>query len=714
MAPLVMGLGVEPAAATPHFRPSAADEDETPLSVTLTAMTPSEIPRKGAITLTGVVTNESEEEWTDINVFPFIAQDPITSRDELAEAAETAPDTAVGDRLTDPGTYETVDELAPGDSAPFTLRMPVSSLLISGDPGVYWIGVHALGTSSDGRDSSADGRARTFIPLVPPQVARRRTVPVSVVLPLRDRARRDADGSLNGPTRWVNLTRPDGRLTRLADFGASAGSAPVTWLVDVAVLDALSDFANGNPPLSLGPAQRADPGRDSDAPGGSDPNPEDGDSQESNGPSPSPEPHTAPDSPDAATRERTRSVLETFLSSTRKDPVLRVGYADPDVAALARLGPNLLLRSDDLAARRMVAWGLNGRPAVAPRNGYFDTDLLTEIPRDSLMLLTDRGRLQTPVLSNLPSGQQLLMSDERVATGGPAPIAARDPLALRQRVLSEAALEATKGDETPRPVVLDIPATWNPGPHWRAADFFDGLQTSWLRLAPLPTSNTIPTYDGELAYGSEQRAKELGRSNVDATRTLTHTSGVLGRLLANDNSVTERLTGAALQASSLSARPTPRLAANLVLELNATTRAQMDAVEVTGSDFVTLSGGTGSLTVTLANGLKQPITVGLRARADSRTVKVATPDPVSMQPGQRTTIRLQVSSGVGVHDVTIFPVTTAGETTGTPLTFSLRTSQVGRLIWYILAAGGTLLVVMIVRRIVLRLRGHQWRRDEVS
>ena len=77
-------------------------------------MTPSEIPRKGAITLSGVVTNASEEQWTDINVSPFISQEPITTRDELAEAAETAPDTAVGDRLTDPGTYETVDELAPG------------------------------------------------------------------------------------------------------------------------------------------------------------------------------------------------------------------------------------------------------------------------------------------------------------------------------------------------------------------------------------------------------------------------------------------------------------------------------------------------------------------------------------------------------------------------------------------------------------------------
>ncbi len=337
MAPLVAGMTAGPAAAS--LRP-AADEDDTPLSITLTAMTPSEIPRKGAITLTGVVANTSDEPWTDINVSPFIAREPITTRDELAEAAESDPDSAVGDRLTDPGSYVTVDELAPGKSAPFRLRIPVSTLPISGDPGVYWIGVHALGTSLDGRDAVADGRARTFIPLVPPQIARERTVPVSVVLPLRDRARRDADGSLNGPTRWVNLTRSDGRLTRLADFGASAGDAPVSWLVDAAVLDALSDFADGNPPLSLGPPRRAEEGGGEDGeeedPDNPDASPGEPDEESSEDPSPSASPNTGPGAPDEATRERTRSVLETFLSSTRSNPVYALGYADPDVVALAR------------------------------------------------------------------------------------------------------------------------------------------------------------------------------------------------------------------------------------------------------------------------------------------------------------------------------------------------------------------------------------------
>ena len=85
---------------------------------------------------------------------------------------------------------------------------------------------------------------------------------------------------------------------------------------------------------------------------------------------------------------------------------------------------------------------------------------------------------------------------------------------------------------------------------------------------------------------------------------------MLGHLLANDNDVTDRLTGAALQASSYSARPTLKLAADQVLALDANARSEMDRVQVTGTDFVTLSGGSGSLTVTLVNGLKQPITVG--------------------------------------------------------------------------------------------------------
>ena len=309
-----------------------------------------------------MVTNTSEEDWTDINVAPFIAQEPITTRDELAEAADTAPDVTVGDRLTDPGTYVSVGDLAPGRSAPFTIRIPVTSLLISGDPGVYWIGVHALGTSPDGRDLIADGRARTFIPLVTPDVARathgpglRRTPPAGPRPP-------GADGSLNGPARWVGLTSSNGRLRRLVEFGASAGNAPVSWLVDPAVLDALNDFARGNPPLSLGPPATRAATDDGDTAATNPASSRAGrSSQESSEGPPRPEPRTGPGAPTQRARaERGRSSRRS-CPRRATDPLLTLGYADPDVVSLARRRPSLNDRAVDLAARRLQARGLTAR-----------------------------------------------------------------------------------------------------------------------------------------------------------------------------------------------------------------------------------------------------------------------------------------------------------------------------------------------------------------
>ncbi len=671
----------------------------TPLSVQLTSITPAQIPRTGVITLSGVVRNDSDEDWTDVNVTPFLSSTPITTRDGLVEAAQSPEDQAVGERLTDSGTYAALGDLAPAATAAFNLRVPVTSLEISGDSGVYWIGVHALATGDEGRDLVADGRVRTFIPLVSQAEARRRTVPVSVVLPLRQSVRRAPDGSLDEPADWASLVGSDGRLSRLVDFGASAGEAPLAWLLDPAVLDALEDLAHGNPPLSLGATHR--PGEDPDGGPAKKPT-ERGSARVTTVPEPS--------TPSAEERKQAKDLLDRFVESGRAQQLLTLGYADPDVASLARHQPSLLPRADLLAASRMKARGLDGTPTVAPPQGYFDPELLSEIPRKTRVLLSDAGDLTSPPSARLPSGQELLLTDARAGSGGPAPTDELDPLALRQRILSEAALEVAKGAQPARPVVVALPNTWDPGAEWRTADFFGGLQTPWVRLSPLRGGSITP-YSGELAYSPAQRRLEISSRNVAVTSTVVRTGDLLDDLLANENDVEERLTGAALTASGYHARRRPRLAREQALALNSATRAQMDRVSVTGTDFVTLSGGAGTLTVTIVNDLEQPITVGLRASSDAE-VEVETPRPVSMKAGQRITLRLQVTSGVGVHAVTIYPVTEAGDRVGSALTFNLRTSQVGRLIWYIILAAGLLLTVMVLRRIVLRIRNHRWREEE--
>ena len=58
----------------------------------------------------------------------FIGQFPITSSSELAFQGTRGPEESVGDRITVPGTFDTIPELAPGASMPYVDRIPVDVL----------------------------------------------------------------------------------------------------------------------------------------------------------------------------------------------------------------------------------------------------------------------------------------------------------------------------------------------------------------------------------------------------------------------------------------------------------------------------------------------------------------------------------------------------------------------------------------------------------
>jgi hypothetical protein len=242
------------ATVLPWVQPTAAnaaeDDEASPLTVQLTELSPSTIPDKGRVVLTGTVRNDSDELWSDINVHPFVGRQPITDREQLAAAAASDPATDVGDRLTDVGQFAAVGDLVPGQSIPFQISLKARDLLargvIDGTPGVYWIGVHALGQNSVGRE--VGGRARTFIPLVPEDVH----TAVSLVFPLRAPVRRDRLGRLVDTSDWSATLSDNGRLERIAALLNSAGGQPATMLVDPAVIDAVGAIAADNPSLSLG------------------------------------------------------------------------------------------------------------------------------------------------------------------------------------------------------------------------------------------------------------------------------------------------------------------------------------------------------------------------------------------------------------------------------------------------------------------------------
>ncbi|HEX2895841.1 MAG TPA: DUF6049 family protein [Marmoricola sp.] len=685
----LMAALVAATALTLAAGPAGAEETETasPLTVTLSQLTPSTIPKKGRIVLAGTVRNSSTELWSAINVHPFLSRVPMTDRDQLTVAAASDPSLEVGTRLTEIGQFATIGDLLPGQTAPFRISLKVKDLpFTESTPGVYWIGVHALGDHTAGRE--VGGRARTFIPLVPDGAH----TAVSLVVPLRERVRRDHLGQVLDTSDWSRLLGDNGRLERIAALLDTAGGLPATMLVDPAVIDAVGSIAADNPPLSLGQKSSQTPA-----------------------PTPSPNPSglVSPSRSDNRFGPQDRQHAARWLAQVGDaatwQRVLGLGYADPDTAALSRRRPQLI----DLAAKESAAafkrLGIDSAPAVAPPSGWLEDGALHSIPQDTTILVSDHAAPRTRTHWRTPERQDLVFTDEQAASGGPGPTPPLDALAVRQRIVSDAALRAIGGWSSP--MVVELPANWDPGPDWQAADLFGGLNVPWLDLLPLDQApRNTPVFDAALGYPASERRAEIGMANVSAARTLTSTASVMDELLRSTNDVKHGLTGIALEAVSLNARRDQLRARSQVLAANATMRGRLDEVSVVGTDFVTLSGGAGTITVTLVNQLDQPITVGIRPRVSSPDVKIQAPKALDLAPGQRTVLRLHAeASSIGVHEVTLTPVTAQGSELGTPLTFSLRTSQVGMLIWGVLIGGSVLLVVMILRRILRGVREHRWR-----
>ena len=678
--------------------PATAAPGDDPLAVTVESMTPSVVPSRGTLTLSGEVTNTSEETWTDLQVYLLTSATPLTTSAELDDAVASDPATEVASRLTTEGLFDEIGDLEPGESTSYTVSVPRRSLEISGEPGVYWTGVQVLGASDGGRDGFADGRARTFVPLLGP---RARPTDVALVVGLRDRVRRSADGRLLGLPRWQRSLSSDGRLGRLVDFVAE-GEGALTWVVDPAVLDAASSVARDNPPLATG-----DDGSGPTEDGG----------EESPSPSPTGEP--APEDPEAtdgetmveASEEAVTAAawLEDFVGTASRATVMALPYGDVDVAAVTvnRLA-RILRTARGLSKRTLDGLGLSSDPVVAPANGLLPPRSLARLSPELPVLLGDRALpdVEGPVAQR-PGGTEVVLLHGGTGAGGPGPNRRRDPLALRQRILAEAAVRSLEGPAD-EPLVVALPPGYDPGPEWQAADFFDGLEVPWLRQVDLSlvlaSDSGVPS-DEPPVYPPGARSRHIPFSNQLATVELRDTGKVYADLLTDNDTVADELAKAAMLASSYSARSRPDPALGRARNTTLRVRRTMQLVDIDGPPFVMMSSETGPIAVTVVNNLDEPVTVRLEARTPRDDLRISVPDPVTLEPGQRAPVRMRAeSNAIGVHEVTLIATTESGEPLGSEVQFNVRTSNVGYVIWLVMGIGGGVLLVMIVFRVVRRVR----------
>ena len=673
----ILGPGVQPATA-------AAQADTNLLVVHLDEITAVARPG-GKVRMSGTVTNTTAETWTRVNLHAFSSQAPILEGPLLAAAAGTDPADYVGPRVTVPGTFDTIESLQAGQSAEFSLSVPVELLGIDAGEGVYWIGVHALGDSSVPRDGFADGKARTFIPYVE-RPAKRSQVPVSLVLPVRGPVLSSANGKVTKRGRWLRSLSPGGSYDQILATAEEAGTTPYSIVVDPGVLMAVQRLSLGNPKRSLLP--------DPTVAG-----------QEPEQPAQAPEAETE----DLTDREReladvAKSWLERFVRIASQQDVWSLPFADLDVSAASRNEDDLIGRATQRSQEVMTSLGLTYRPILAPADAVLRPEVLPLIAPETLILLGDSAfevPSDAPTSMVSVSGHRINLTSTGAAAGGPGPTEATDPLAMRQRLLSEAAMRRGK---SPTPITLTLPSGWSSTDADKMFEVFDQPWLAPATLSDIAGQSASEVELDSLVYDEESAAGELPQTNFTEAGALIEQGSLMEQVLSRQTLIERQVLDEALATVSTQVRTRPAHAAHVAEAANDDLARQLASIKVLAPKVVTLSSDSGPIGITLINGLDQPVTVSIATQNDD-DIHFAGTDARELNPRSRTLVRLEARTDrAGVHDVHLLVTSEEGQPLGAGVDLPIRAAQVSGLIWLAMAGGAALFVVAIATRVRRRLR----------
>ena len=372
-----------------------------------------------------------------------------------------------------------------------------------------------------------------------------------------------------------------------------------------------------------------------------------------------------------------------------------------------RLG-DLVREAQRLSAETMRGLGLDTDPIIAPPTRYLPGRAIARLEDDAPVLITDRALPEAEgVVLTRKNGVQVGLIDAAASSGGPGPNQRTDPLALRQRILAEAAVRSLSGD-TSEPLVVSTPANWNPGEDWRQTDFFGGLDVPWLEQVDLRTvfaTSTSPRDTTLPLYPRRERRAQIPFANQLATQELVTAGRTYAELLTFNDGVRDQLAKSAMLASSYDARDRPVRALTRARSTSIAVRLTMTQVVVEGPPFVMLSSDTGPIDLKVVNNLDETVTVRLEAVTGTEALTVDSPGEITLGPDQRAPVRITAQgTGIGVHSVTVRATTEEGTPLGTQVRFNVRTSNVGLVIWLVMGAGGGVFLLAIAARVRRRVR----------
>jgi len=657
------------------------------LEVTIDQVVPASIEPGEPLQISGTVTNLDPRRWKDLQVFLVVDPIAITSREQLDAALESPADTYNGDRIcttgcsADKGQYDEAGALAPGESTTYALTVPFSLLGLEGTaPGVHTVSVHVLGERVDqGRLEGADGRARILMPYLSDA---QDAVGVCVVIPLHHELQRLEDGTYDDLDELIRSISPGGLLRNRLDLVAATKDGQASLTVDPALIDVLRAIVDDD----LGP-----PSPDT---GGNDEEQED----------------EAGDEPTDDQQAAAEFLDRLELAATRSD-VLIEPYGQADLQALVGRPELRLTRTvRQVGARALSDTQITGDPVLQPV-GELDTQALAPLARERVIVVSSeqvRGWAiadgpTARVVDDGATAVPVVVADASLQAGGLAPGPSDSTLHVRQRVLAEAAMLSLAGARTG--LVFRPDDEWDPGPGAAGDELFDQLDTPWVFATNL--SSVADARRGAPVRPAPvlEAPAPLPASVLTAAARLRRHSTTFDTVTGRDAPLRSYYQQLAVLAVSSQLRADPATAQGLADAATATIDQQLSRISVQGPEFVTLSSSSGPFPITLTNRLDRPVTVGAVIYDEERLLKVVEVEPQTIAPRTAVTVTVSVEApSVGVTTVRVRLATENGRAFGEPVTFPLRSSMVGTVIWYAMGGIGVLLLVLVVRRIARRLR----------
>ncbi|MEO8106457.1 MAG: DUF6049 family protein [Actinomycetes bacterium] len=630
--------------------PSGAVAAPLKTTLQLTSLTP--LAPQGEDTLRAKGTFVSNRTLDDVVVRLEIGTTPFVSRSSITEAAANPPFTTPV-----PGAEDDLRKVRRGEREQFTVAIPAEVLPLA-FAGVYPLRVVAVDATSGTVLSSTD----TFLPWAPEGVG----VPESRLLmfwPMVSPPARDSTGEFVTSTLPAS-TAAGGRLSTLVESGADA---PVTWLVDPALLDAAA----------------------------------------------------------ALDEPSTEAWIGAFSTAAANREVVALPYGDPDVAAVSAAGrPGFLhlgQRKGDRVYQRVI-----GKPARSdlswPADGAGDDRVIATSGRagDAFVLLNEQNAPQVTPLTYTPSGRiawedpalDVLLADgpasALVAT--PADTTA-DVLLARQRFLAETLLH-TLENSAPRLLVVAPPRRWDPSEQWSDSLVQSIRRAPWLNPVSLdeavgPEAPTIERVAPSIPQLSQDR--QLPASMVIAARRGLTDNRMLAAILTQPQKLSSPIEDALFTSVSTAWRTdvgTAEASQAATLDRLAAQRSRVRIVSRGG----TLGDNSGSFPVTVRNQLDQAVVVRL---------EVTSTDPLRLRVnGPEDRIRVAAGGSV-LREVDLDAVTSGrlsfdaqlrtpkGAAYNDPVTLAIDVRGFGQITFVVFGAAVALLVLAAAIRVIRRIRASR-------